>query len=76
MGYVLALLSFDRVTQASVPLGHTRPLINLAARFVKLRPVYVTILTTNAFYDRVQAELARNFDLEDDEAAKRVRYVT
>ena len=48
----------------------------MAARFVKLRPVYVTILTTNAFYDRVQAELARNFDLEDDEAAKRVRYVT
>ncbi|KAI0333570.1 UDP-Glycosyltransferase/glycogen phosphorylase [Cubamyces sp. BRFM 1775] len=42
--------------------GHCRPLITLAARFVKLRPVYVTFLTTNQVYEKVQAELARNFE--------------
>ena len=55
--------------------GHCRPLITLAARFVKLRPVHVTFLTTNLFYDKVQAELARNFEPGEDALASRVRYV-
>lgn len=53
--------------------GHARPLINLIARFVKLRPVQVTLLTTNAFFDRVKNELARSFEAEDEEAFQRIR---
>ncbi|PIL34100.1 hypothetical protein GSI_03811 [Ganoderma sinense ZZ0214-1] len=47
--------------------GHTRPLIALAAHMVKLRPVDVTIVTTNAFYDRVNIELARHFEAGEEE---------
>lgn len=66
-------LSLTRVLSYA---GHTRPLVNLSARLTKLQPdVYVTILTTNLFYDRAKAELARNFDSLDEEAAQRVRHV-
>ena len=54
-------------------LGHARPLINLFARFVKLRPVTVTLIATNAFYDRVKNELARSFDADEEELAARIR---
>ena len=57
-------------------VGHTRPLINLSARMAKLRSnVYVTLLTTDAFYDRVKHELARSFDSLDEEPAQRIRFV-
>ncbi|KAI0664707.1 UDP-Glycosyltransferase/glycogen phosphorylase [Cubamyces menziesii] len=56
--------------------GHCRPLITLAARFVKLRPVYVTFLTTSMVYDKVQAELARNFEPGEEESAGRVRVIS
>ena len=56
--------------------GHTRPLVNLSARFTKLRTnVYVTLLTTDALHARVTDELARSFDKPSDEAAKRIRCV-
>lgn len=55
--------------------GHARPLINLFARFVKLRPVTVTLIATNAFYDRVKSELARSFDADEEELAARIRSV-
>ncbi|KAM5530918.1 hypothetical protein V8D89_015408 [Ganoderma adspersum] len=55
--------------------GHARPLINLFARFVKLRPVTVTLIATNAFYDRVKNELARSFDSNDEEPAGRIRVI-
>nr|VWP02307.1 Trihydroxynaphthalene reductase (EC (T3HN reductase) [Ganoderma boninense] len=55
--------------------GHARPLINLFARFVKLRPVTVTLIATNAFYDRVKNELARSFDAGDEELAARIRVI-
>ncbi|KAI0943612.1 hypothetical protein AcW1_002736 [Taiwanofungus camphoratus] len=42
--------------------GHTRPLCNLAARFVKSRPFHVTFFTTDAFRLRVTAELFRSFE--------------
>ena len=42
----------------------------------KLRSnVYVTLLTTDAFYDRVKHELARSFDSLDEEPAQRIRFV-
>lgn len=52
-------------------VGHVRPLIHLSARIVKLRPIVVTFVTTNAFYERAKTELTRSF--EDEESAKRVR---
>ncbi|TBU37221.1 UDP-Glycosyltransferase/glycogen phosphorylase [Dichomitus squalens] len=53
--------------------GHARPLINLFARFVKLRPVTVTLFTSNGFYDRIIKELARSFEAGDEGVAERVR---
>ncbi len=42
---------------------------------VKLRPVDVTILTTNAFYERVKIELARHFEAGEEEYLQHVRQV-
>ncbi|KAI0631464.1 UDP-Glycosyltransferase/glycogen phosphorylase [Trametes polyzona] len=56
--------------------GHARPLINLSARLVKLRDVNVTLLATNAFYDRIVDELARSFSPGEEDFAKRVRVVS
>ena len=56
--------------------GHARPLVHLAARLVKLRPINLTILTSTAYYPRITTELARNFDPEEEEYAKRVRLVS
>ena len=55
-------------------LGHTRPLVNLCARLAKLQPdVYVTLLVSHSFCDRIKGELARSFDSPEENAAKRVR---
>lgn len=56
-------------------VGHARPLVNLAARLVRLRPVAVTLLTTDAFYDRIKNELARSFDTDEEELVSRIRLV-
>ena len=48
-------------------------MVNLFARLVKLRPVTLTLLTSNAFYDRVTKELSRSFDSGDKELAERIR---
>ena len=40
---------------------------------MKLRPVTLTLLTSNAFYDRVTKELSRSFDSGDKELAERIR---
>ncbi|KAH9901483.1 UDP-Glycosyltransferase/glycogen phosphorylase [Cubamyces lactineus] len=56
--------------------GHCRPLITLAARIVKLRSAHVTFLTTNMVYDKVQAELARNFEPGEEVYASRVRVIS
>ncbi|KAI0353321.1 UDP-Glycosyltransferase/glycogen phosphorylase [Trametes cingulata] len=53
--------------------GHARPLINLSAKLVKLRDVTVTLLTTDGFYDRAVAELARSFTPGEEKFAKRIR---
>ncbi|CDO72764.1 Glycosyltransferase Family 1 protein [Trametes cinnabarina] len=55
--------------------GHTRPLVQLSARLVKMRAVYVTLFTTNAFFERVQEELARGFESGEEAYAHRVRVV-
>ncbi|KAI0743898.1 UDP-Glycosyltransferase/glycogen phosphorylase [Daedaleopsis nitida] len=56
--------------------GHIRPLCHLSARIVKLRPVTLTYLTTNTYYDRVKTELARSFDEDEEEYAKRIRLIS
>ncbi|OJT10140.1 UDP-glycosyltransferase 73C1 [Trametes pubescens] len=56
--------------------GHARPLINLAARLVKLRDITVTLLTTNQFYDRTVSELERSFVPGEEEFANRMRVVS
>ncbi|KAI0827302.1 UDP-Glycosyltransferase/glycogen phosphorylase [Trametes gibbosa] len=56
--------------------GHARPLINLAARLVKLRDINVTFISTDLFYDRIISELARSFVAGQEEYAKRIRVVS
>ncbi|KAM5530922.1 hypothetical protein V8D89_015412 [Ganoderma adspersum] len=56
--------------------GHTRPLISLAAHMVKLRPVDVTLITTNAFYERVKIELGRHFEAGEEEYSQHVRVIS
>ncbi len=53
--------------------GHTRTLCTLAARLVKLREVTVTFFTVPTFYDRAQAEIAREFGQGKDLLASRIR---
>ncbi|CDO69247.1 Glycosyltransferase Family 1 protein [Trametes cinnabarina] len=55
--------------------GHTRPLIVFCARAVKTRPILVTFLTPESFYDRATAELARNFEFGEEGYRLRVRIV-
>ena len=50
-------------------------MIHLAARIVKLRPVMLTMLTTDSFYERVKIELSRSFDGNEEEYATRLRSV-
>ncbi|KAI0760255.1 UDP-Glycosyltransferase/glycogen phosphorylase [Fomes fomentarius] len=61
------------VCYATQAWGHLRPLIHLSARFVKLRPVVVTLLVSNGYYDRINTELSRSFEEDDEEHAKRIR---
>ncbi|KAI0769592.1 UDP-Glycosyltransferase/glycogen phosphorylase [Trametes elegans] len=56
--------------------GHARPLINLVARLVKMKVVNVTLLSTDGFYDRTVAELARSFAPGEEECARRIRVVS
>ncbi|KAI0630403.1 UDP-Glycosyltransferase/glycogen phosphorylase [Trametes polyzona] len=56
--------------------GHVRPICTLAARIVKLRPsVTVTFFTVVSFFERVQAEISRNFEEGEAEAAARLRII-
>ncbi|EIW63128.1 UDP-Glycosyltransferase/glycogen phosphorylase [Trametes versicolor FP-101664 SS1] len=56
--------------------GHARPLINLAARLVKLRNIAVTLLTTSQLYSRAISEIARSFVPGEEEFANRIRVVS
>ena len=54
--------------------GHARPLTNYVARLAKMRlDLHISLLTTNAFFDRITKELARSFDEGDAESAQRIR---
>ena len=55
------------------PAGRVRPLVNLAARIVKLCPIEVTILVANSLYERVEAELARSFEPGQDDLMEHIR---
>ncbi|CDO75271.1 Glycosyltransferase Family 1 protein [Trametes cinnabarina] len=45
--------------------GHARPMCTLATRLVKLRNVVITMFMSAAFYERVQAEIVKDFDPEE-----------
>lgn len=47
----------------------------LVARIVKLRPVTVTFFTVPSTYDRIQAEIGRDFRPEDQHLLSRIRQV-
>ncbi|RPD59822.1 UDP-Glycosyltransferase/glycogen phosphorylase [Lentinus tigrinus ALCF2SS1-6] len=55
--------------------GHCRTMCTLVARMVKLRNVGVTFFTITGFYDRVQAEIARDFQPHEDHLAARIRVI-
>ena len=55
--------------------GHTRTMCTLAARLVKLRPVTVTFFTVPSFFDRVRAEIDREFQPGEEHLASRLRSV-
>ena len=60
-------------TLLKLQLGHARTMCTLAARLVKLRLVTLTFFTVPAFYDRAQAEIAREFAQGEDSVASRIR---
>lgn len=53
--------------------GHARPLTILVSRFVKLHPVQITLLSHDAFFERIQTELLRCFEPGEQEYANRIR---
>ncbi|THG97535.1 hypothetical protein EW026_g4483 [Hermanssonia centrifuga] len=55
--------------------GHVKPLCNLAARIVKSRPVTVTLVTARPFHERVDQELARSFEENENHFRRRIRVV-
>ncbi|TFK86899.1 glycosyltransferase family 1 protein [Polyporus arcularius HHB13444] len=55
--------------------GHTRTMCTLVARMVKLRNVAVTFFTTCGFYDRVSAEIGRDFHPHEQHLQARIRLV-
>lgn len=47
---------------------------NLSARLVRLRPrVYITFITVQNLYDRIEKELARNFSPEEEDLRDLIR---
>ncbi|KAL1948023.1 hypothetical protein VTO73DRAFT_12098 [Trametes versicolor] len=55
--------------------GHTRPMCTLAARFVRLRPVSVTLFVGTKLLERAAAELAADFLPGEAHLLARVRFV-
>ncbi|KAI0356299.1 UDP-Glycosyltransferase/glycogen phosphorylase [Trametes cingulata] len=67
----------ESVANTPLPLrGHARPLSILLARLVKLRPVYATMLTHDAFFERVKTEISRCFEPGEKEYADRIRVIS
>ncbi|KAI9066618.1 glycosyltransferase family 1 protein [Trametes sanguinea] len=64
------------VTFAHSGWGHARPLIQLSARIVKMREIYVTLFTTDGLFDRVTQELARGFEPGEEAYSRRVRVIS
>ncbi|KAI0780038.1 UDP-Glycosyltransferase/glycogen phosphorylase [Fomes fomentarius] len=56
--------------------GHTRTMCTLVARIVKLQPVTVTFFTVPSIYDRIQAEIGRDFLPEDQHLLSRIRVIS
>ena len=48
------------LTAHTIFSGHTRPLINLATRLVRMKPCTVTLLVTDKYLEQAQAEVVRN----------------
>ena len=47
---------------------------NFCTHLSKLKTdVYFTLLTTDAFFDRITKEIARSYDLGEEQCAERIR---
>ena len=55
--------------------GHTRPMTSLVARLAQIRPLTVTYFIPKALYHRVETELSRNFDVDQEHLKSRIRFV-
>ncbi|RPD68622.1 UDP-Glycosyltransferase/glycogen phosphorylase [Lentinus tigrinus ALCF2SS1-7] len=55
--------------------GHTRSVCTLVARMVKMRPVTVTFFTAASVYERVKAEIARDFEPGQEVSTSHIRLV-
>ena len=54
--------------------GHSRTMCTLVARIVRLRPNFtVTFFVVSSFYDRIKAEIARDFLPGEENMMSRVR---
>lgn len=54
--------------------GHTRPLCILVSRIAKRDPeTIISLFTSLTMFDRVQAEISRNFTEEEKESQDRIR---
>ncbi|KAH9895069.1 UDP-Glycosyltransferase/glycogen phosphorylase [Cubamyces lactineus] len=56
--------------------GHTRPLINLATRLVRMKPCTVTLLVTDKYLERAQAEVVRNSTADGQAYDEYVRVIS
>ncbi|KAI0821625.1 UDP-Glycosyltransferase/glycogen phosphorylase [Trametes gibbosa] len=56
--------------------GHARPLSTFVARLVKLRPVCVTFLALESFHSRVEAEVGRGFQPDEECIASKIRIIS
>lgn len=53
--------------------GHVRPLCNIVPHIVKNNRVHVTLLVSDALYERAKVEIARNFDHTEQNLHELVR---
>ncbi|OCH88676.1 UDP-Glycosyltransferase/glycogen phosphorylase [Obba rivulosa] len=63
------------VFQAYEAWGHTRPLCNLSARILRIRPIYITFFTIHSLSDRVKNELGRSFEANEAHLSRLVRVI-
>lgn len=63
------------IVTATLPSwGHTKPLLALLARLIRIRPIHATVLIGEPLYPRVIGEIDRHFTEEEKDLKKLIRY--